>query len=90
MMRLIGRIQFMLKRKTWRRIAVCDAGQVVICHKGKEIKLNRRCPHQGLPLDNGYFQGDSFVCPWHGCRFLLSEKGAPRPFMPALHLQEKS
>ena len=27
------------------------------------------CPHQGGPLGEGYFNGKSILCPWHGCSF---------------------
>ncbi len=85
-MSVANKIAFALKYKTWKRVAPCKSSdsEIAVYHKGREIKLKRLCPHQGLPLDKGYFKGDFFVCPWHGCHFPLSEKGgAIRPFMPA-------
>ncbi len=68
------RVQFILKYRTLKRIVVepSDSQSILVYHKGYVKKLKRRCPHQGAPLETGYFQEDALVCPWHGCHFPLS------------------
>ena len=44
---------------------------------GKFYALDNRCPHQGGPLGEGHFDGDSVVCPWHHWDFHL-ETGKSR------------
>ncbi len=90
-MRIMARILFALKHRTWRRISPCGAAfsDLAVYHKGREIRIKRRCPHQGLPLDKGYFQEDSLVCPWHGCRFSLSAPDSARPYVPTFNPDTK-
>ena len=86
MLKGLGRIFFALKYRTLKRIFACkdSSAPLVVFHKGKEVKIRRRCPHQGGPLEKGYIQGDHLVCPWHGCRFLLAAPSSITPFAPAL------
>ena len=44
---------------------------------GKFFALSNRCPHQGAPLGEGHFDGDSIICPWHHWDFHL-ETGKSR------------
>ena len=92
MRRLWAKILFILKYKTLKRVSLCgdSSSELAVYHRGKEVKIKRQCPHQGLPLDKGYFQGDDFVCPWHGCRLSLVSAGVTRPFVPTLHSHKKS
>ena len=33
--------------------------------------INRKCPHNGLPLTNSTLSNDLIICNWHGCRFSI-------------------
>ena len=33
--------------------------------------IDRRCPHNGLPLANATLSNKIIICNWHGCRFSL-------------------
>jgi len=46
-------------------------------HNGRFFALDNQCPHQGGPLGEGHFDGDSIVCPWHHWDFHL-ETGQSR------------
>lgn len=89
---IFSKIIFALKHRTWKRVAPCKKSdqELAVYHCGKEVRINRRCPHQGLPLDKGYFKGDDLVCPWHGCRISLTSEKKVRPFVPLLHTRKKS
>lgn len=71
---LLPRIRFALKYRSFRRIVRSprDPRRIHVYHRGKEVTLPSRCPHQGASLESAYFSGDSLVCPWHGCRFKLN------------------
>lgn len=81
---VILRLQFAMKYHTVRRMVIDprDPTQIAVYYKGKTIRLNRRCPHQGGPLEDGYIDGKDLVCPWHGCRYPLAASGPPRPYRP--------
>lgn len=74
---LFSRLAFAIEHKTFQRVAVNRSNPSVISiyYEGKTIRLARRCPHQGAPLEKGYFEGDFLLCPWHGCRYSLKGKG---------------
>lgn len=69
-----SRVSFALTHWTLKRVIVdpADDSKILVCGSGGETSLKRRCPHQGGPLEQGYFQGDDLICPWHGCRFRLA------------------
>ena len=73
--KLLSRLSFALTHKTIRRIVVDPAdGSKIYAHAaGATRHLKRRCPHQGGPLEKGYFQGNDLLCPWHGCRFRIAQ-----------------
>ncbi len=65
-----------------------DEGLVVTCG-GEEIAIfnvdgaffgcSARCPHAGGPLAEGFLDGTTVTCPWHGWSFELNCHGnAPR------------
>lgn len=90
-MKILGRFLFAFKHKTLKRIS-CDkdsSAPLSVYHKGKEVKVRRRCSHQGGPLEKGYIQGDFLVCPWHGCHFSLANPSSLKPFSPALGTQNE-
>ncbi len=45
-----------------RKVALCRVG-------GKTHAVTNVCPHQGGPLGEGYMEGATLTCPWHGWRF---------------------
>ncbi|MDI3328074.1 MAG: NifU family protein [Alicyclobacillaceae bacterium] len=46
---------------------------VLLVRLGPKIMAYRnRCPHMGMPLDQGPVDGSVLMCPWHGFRYDLS------------------
>ena len=43
-------------------------------HDGKVFALRDICPHRGIPLHYGHFDGETIACSYHGWRF--DESGA--------------
>jgi nitrite reductase/ring-hydroxylating ferredoxin subunit len=85
MNRLFARLGFILKHKTLNKVVLSsDSSGVFIFHKGRVVRMNRRCPHQGAPLEQGYLHKNHLVCPWHGCRFSLDEPEKARPYCMTL------
>lgn len=80
------RILFAINHKTLKRISSSreDSDCLAIYHKGRVVRIHKRCPHQGGPLEKGYIQGDDIVCPWHGCHFSLKTSGEAQPYVPIL------
>ena len=44
-------------------LAVFNAGQ------GRFCAVSALCPHEDGPLADGWLEGDTVVCPWHGFDF---------------------
>jgi nitrite reductase/ring-hydroxylating ferredoxin subunit len=44
-------------------IAVFNAG------RGRFYAVSALCPHEDGPLADGWLEGDTVVCPWHGFDF---------------------
>jgi len=44
-------------------VAVFNAGQ------GRFYAVSALCPHEDGPLSEGWLEGDTVVCPWHGFDF---------------------
>ena len=62
-----------------------DSGLAVKCGKeeiavfrieGAYYACSARCPHAGGPLADGFLDGTSVSCPWHGWAFELNCVGA--------------
>lgn len=52
--------------------AVALNGEQVVLGRGKDgalFALRDRCPHRGMALSKGKFDGDTLMCPFHGWRF---------------------
>ena len=47
-------------------VAVFNAGQ------GRFYAVSGLCPHEDGPLADGWVEGDTVVCPWHGFDFELA------------------
>lgn len=43
--------------------------KMLIKHNEKIYLIDRRCPHNGLPLSSASFIKNYVTCRWHGCRF---------------------
>jgi len=44
--------------------------EAVVVYAGDDVfALDRACPHEGYPLDEGDLVGETLTCPWHGWRF---------------------
>ena len=50
-------------------VAVFNAGQ------GRFCAVSALCPHEDGPLADGWLEGDTVVCPWHGFDFDLATGG---------------
>lgn len=47
-----------------------DGIVVAICNVGGEFfAFDGTCPHAGGPLGDGYLNGTTLTCPWHGWQF---------------------
>src|SRR5262245_60986500 len=44
---------------------------VVRAGTGEVFALDRYCPHEGYPLEEGDVTGETLTCPWHGWCFDL-------------------
>lgn len=44
-------------------VAVFNAG------RGRFCAVSALCPHEDGPLSEGWLEGDTVVCPWHGYDF---------------------
>lgn len=51
---------------------------VLVCHaEGAYYALENRCPHAGVPLDQGRLEGCVLQCPFHGGSIDVRD-GSPR------------
>ena len=55
--------------------AVTVAGRDVALFNidGVFYALENACPHQGAPIDDGFIDGLTVTCPWHGWCFRLTD-----------------
>ena len=51
------------------RISDKKINKILIKYNNKFYLIDRRCPHNGLPLVSALFLGNYIKCRWHGCRF---------------------
>lgn len=58
----------------------CEGHEIAIFKmEGGYFACSARCPHAGGPLSEGFIDGTSVTCPWHGWSFELNCPGnAPR------------
>jgi nitrite reductase/ring-hydroxylating ferredoxin subunit len=55
-----------------------DGCPVAVFRCGSEVHaVGNVCPHMGAPLSDGYVDGRSVVCPWHGWVFDLRTGVSP-------------
>lgn len=47
-----------------------DGAVVAVCNvDGRFYAFDGACPHAGGPLGEGFLQGTTLTCPWHGWQF---------------------
>lgn len=56
--------------------------------EGRFFAITNTCPHRGGPLGEGFLEGDTVTCPWHGWRFNV--KTGVSPVMPTVKAQQYS
>lgn len=61
-------------------LVTCEGEAVAVFHvDGAYYGCSARCPHAGGPLHQGFLDGTTVSCPWHGWSFELNCLGnAPR------------
>ena len=53
----------------------------IIKYNNKFYLIDRRCPHNGLPLTSASFINNYITCRWHGCRFsFIPDSATPGRF----------
>ena len=53
----------------------CD---IALCNvDGKFFALDNTCPHHGGPLGEGFLNGKTVTCPWHGWSFNVCTGESP-------------
>lgn len=50
--------------------------KMLIRYNEKIYLIDRRCPHNGLPLSSASFSKNYITCRWHGCRFSFIPDGS--------------
>ncbi len=51
-----------------------EGEDILICKTGGEVYAVRNCcGNTALPLDGAVIEGGNLICPWHGCRYQLSD-----------------
>jgi len=52
---------------------------------GEFFAISNTCLHRGGPLGEGFLEGDTVTCPWHGWRFNV--KTGVSPVVPTAKVQ---
>ena len=60
-------------------LSVCVEGHPIALFRvsGGVRAVGNECPHMGAELSDGYLDGESIVCPWHGWSFSLHTGCSP-------------
>jgi len=56
-----------------RRVDVGGTSILLVRHDDGIHAVGAICPHLGAPLDEGEFDGETVICPWHGSTFCLTD-----------------
>ncbi len=52
--------------------------ELALCNvDGKFFALDNTCPHHGGPLGEGFLNGNTVTCPWHGWSFNVTTGESP-------------
>jgi nitrite reductase (NADH) small subunit/3-phenylpropionate/trans-cinnamate dioxygenase ferredoxin subunit len=55
-----------------------DTVALAVYRRGERVLVvDDACPHMGASLSEGYLDGESVVCPWHGWCFDVSSGRSP-------------
>jgi len=62
------------------QVLKCSGEEVAVFNvDGAYFACSNRCPHAGGPLSEGFIDGTTVTCPWHGWAFELNcAENAPR------------
>jgi len=61
------------------RISDNKINKILIKYNNKFYLIDRRCPHNGLPLTSASFIDNYITCRWHGCRFsFIPDSATPK------------
>jgi len=64
--------------------------RLVVYRSGSEIVVAQElCPHRGVPLSMGKYDGDGVVCPYHGLRFGSAGRCNRIPSHPGTNIPNK-
>ena len=56
-----------------RRVEADGVPVLLFRRDDRILALAATCPHRGAPLEEGTFDHDTVVCPWHGSCFALAD-----------------
>jgi nitrite reductase (NADH) small subunit len=59
------------------RVTVEDVALAVYRRGERVVAVDDACPHMGASLSEGFLDGESVVCPWHGWCFDLASGRSP-------------
>ncbi|HZI93521.1 MAG TPA: non-heme iron oxygenase ferredoxin subunit [Patescibacteria group bacterium] len=52
------------------RVVECGGKTLALCHvEGKFYALDNTCLHRGGPIGEGFIDGETVTCPWHGWQY---------------------
>jgi len=63
-----------------KHVEVNGVGMALFNLEGNYYAIGNDCTHRGGPLAEGYIEGESVTCPWHGGQFNIKSgaaEGAP-------------
>jgi nitrite reductase/ring-hydroxylating ferredoxin subunit len=68
-----------------RRVEVGGKGVLLVNVNGRLLTVAAECTHAGGPLEEGFLEGNTVECPWHGGQFDL-DTGQPVSGPPMIAL----
>ena len=69
------RIIFIFTFRTMKPIKIINNEKICVTSSKGNFLIDRRCPHQGSFLENGYLNDNILTCRWHGCPTFIDIKG---------------
>ena|SRR5438093_2338235 len=52
------------------RVVECAGKTLALCHvEGRVFALDNTCLHRGGPIGEGFIDGTTVTCPWHGWQY---------------------
>ncbi len=70
-----------IKDNSIKKVSV--EGEEIALYKvgGQIFATSAVCPHKGGPLEEGFLDGKTITCPWHGWKFSIQDGSALPPAM---------